>query len=108
MVITEKQYQKAVEVILAYQEQLNEKSNRVSRQVNSLVGSGYTKETMIRDTSISLRAIGVVSSSLGVHATLGDVCELGIYRLLLIKGMGKSSLNEIKDACIRAGLKLKY
>jgi len=113
--ITYEQFQGALKVVNEYKTQLEEHYKAAKKQIEDIPKfANVTKETLIIDTNISVRLLNILRSNgdklniewLNTNSTIKELEGLSMTKFLQCRIAGKKSLQELKELCFYAGIKL--
>ncbi len=113
--ITYEEFQKALKIVQGYKQQIGNHYKTVSNEVESISKFiDVSPETEIVDTQLSIRTknllLGQYREDLGLvngWAKIKDLEVISIKKMRGYRGFGSRSINEIKELCYYAGVKLK-
>ena len=108
MEITQKEYNKALQLCYEYKEQLRIEYHGAYANYKEVTIKhiNVTPESSISATDLSVRAYNALRYD-DVHF-VKDIAKYSIKDLLRFRNLGKKSLEEIKELCVNVGIKLKY
>lgn len=113
--ITYEQFQEALKVVNEYKTQLEEHYKTTKKQIEGISKfANVTKETLIFDTDISIRLLNILRSNgdklniewLDRNSTIKQLEGLSMSKFLQCRIAGKKGLQELKELCFYAGVKL--
>ena len=114
--ITYKEFQKALTIVNDYKNQIGEHYKQIEKQLNYVHKfSNVTKETDLWDTGLSTRSINALHQLLNVNKI--PIYAREKYKVKPLEGkkisdiknlrnLGNKSVNEIKEMCFYADVKL--
>lgn len=112
--ITYEQFQDALKIVNEYKTKLEEHYNIVKRETEGISKFyNVTKETKLRDSGLSVRCINILrlnNEELGINANwemkLEELSKLSMNKFLQCRIAGKKALQELKELCFYADVKL--
>jgi DNA-directed RNA polymerase alpha subunit len=106
--VTYEEFLKAIETINSYKLQVETDYLRLKNHTKSksLIFEIPTKETLILDSNISVRALNVLKGNDFYGKKIGDLKNYTINDLCKLRNMGKKTLAEIKELCYLCGFTL--
>jgi DNA-directed RNA polymerase alpha subunit len=112
--ITYEQFQDALKIVNEYKTQLEEHYKIAKREIEGISKfANVTKETKIYDTDISVRCLNILRENgekLGINCDwdmkLEELSKLSMSKFLQCRIAGKKTLQELKELCFYADVKL--
>ena len=112
--ITYEQFQDALKIVNEYKTQLEEHYNIAKREIEGISKfSNVTKETKLYDTGLSVRCLNILRANdekLGINSNwemkLEELSKLSMSKFLQCRIAGKKTLQELKELCFYADVKL--
>ena len=117
MIVTEKEFNKAVEIVIQYKQQiLNHYNARVG------IGSVNKKSDLVRQSNMSVRTLNILKAMVysdsekrdalnptqyWLSMQITDLRRISVKKLLTQRCCGKRSIDEIKELAASAGITLK-
>lgn len=107
--VSYEEFLKALQVINEYKLQVETDYVRLKNHCKSkdVFFEVPTKETLIFDTEISVRALNVLHANGFIEKKIGDFENYTINDLCKMRNMGKKTLDEIKELCYLCGFSLR-
>lgn len=107
--ITYKQFLAAALIVNEYRLQTEANASRFKAltKVKDLLLNIPTRETLIKDANLSVRALNALKNEGLDTKRIGDLDNYRISDLSAMPSMGKKSIEEIKDLCFLCGTVLK-
>ena len=114
MKYTHEQYKDALKIVNDYKSQIEEHYNTVKKELESNSKfANVTKKTKIVDTHISVRLYNILRSNedrLGINfdreKKVSNLSNLSMSKFLQCRYAGKGTLQELKELCFFADVKL--
>jgi len=112
--ITYEQFQDALKIVNEYKTQLEEHYNIAKKEIEGISKfANVTKETKLYDTNLSVRCLNILRANddkLGINANwemkLVELSKLSMSKFLQCRIAGKKTLQELKELCLYADVKL--
>jgi len=112
--ITYEQFQDALKIVNEYKTQLEEHYNIAKKEIEGISKfANVTKETKLYDTNLSVRCLNILRANddkLGINANwemkLVELSKLSMSKFLQCRIAGKKTLQELKELCFYADVKL--
>lgn len=113
--ITYKQFKQAIKIVNEYKRQLEEHYKNVNNELDGeLKFVNVKKETLIYETEISNRLLRIIIqncnkiniSQINSSSSVEQLSGLSISKFLQCRLVGKKTLQELKDLCFYADVKL--
>jgi DNA-directed RNA polymerase alpha subunit len=120
--ITKEEFLKALDIVNKYKEQLSNEYEEMNNKLkdNDFALKSFTKETLLSETNISVRAKNAIKSSFmrneetkhlqwdyHCNAKIGDLENLSKTELMQHRNIGKKTIKEIESLICSAGVFLK-
>lgn len=108
--VSYEEFLKALQVINEYKKQVETDYERLKNHSKSknIFFEVPTKETLIIDADISIRALNLLHANGFREKKIGDFENYTINDLCKIRNMGMKTINEIKELCYLCGFSLKH
>lgn len=112
--ITYEQFQEALKIVNEYKTQLEEHYKIAKKETEGISKfANVTKETKLYDTGLSVRCLNILKANgdkLGINTNwdmkLEELSKLSISKFLQCRIAGKKTLQELKELCFYANVKL--
>ena len=113
--ITYEQFQEALNIVNEYKTQLEEHYKIAKKEIAGISKfANVTKETLIFDTDISIRLLNILRSNgdklninwIDSKSPIKELEGLSMSKFLQCRIAGKKGLQELKELCFYAGVKL--
>lgn len=112
--ITYEQFQDALKIVNEYKTQLEEHYKIAKREIEGISKfANVTKETKLYDTDLSVRCLNILKANadkLGINVNwemnLSELSKLSMSKFLQCRIAGKKTLQELKELCFYADVKL--
>ena len=108
MLISYKEFVKALEIVRKYQGQLAEHYNIVTEKLDSIsIYATVSRETDIKNSKLSPRTLGTLSENgiVDIHnGKVGDLENRSLKEIGRCRGLGMKGMNEIKELCLYTGV----
>tara|TARA_R110002167_G_C12199986_1_gene606618 strand:- start:14 stop:427 length:414 start_codon:yes stop_codon:yes gene_type:complete len=113
--ITYEQFQEALKIVNEYKTQLEEHYKIAKKEIEGISKfANVTKETLIFDTDISIRLLNILRCNgdklniewLDRNSNIKELEGLSMSKFLQCRIAGKKGLQELKELCFYAGVKL--
>lgn len=112
--ISYEQFQDALKIVNEYKTQLEAYYKTTKREIESISKFAHvTKETKLYDTHISVRCFNILKANedkLGINinwrTNLSEFSKLSMSKFLQCRNAGKKTLQELKELCFYADVKL--
>jgi len=112
--ITYEQFQEALKIVNEYKTQLKEHYKIVKKEIEGISKfTNVTKKMKLYDTDISVRCWNILRSNydkLGINNNremkLSELSKLSMSKFLQCRMAGKKTLQELKELCFYADVKL--
>ena len=112
--ITYEQFQEALKIVNEYKTQLEEHYKIAKKEIEGISKfANVTKETKLYDTDLSVRCLNILRANddkLGINANwemkLKELSKLSMSKFLQCRIAGKKTLQELKELCFYADVKL--
>lgn len=113
--ITHQQFREALNIVNEYRTQIEKHYKFAKKEIESISKfANVTKETKLYDTDISRRCLNILRLNgdfLGINVNwntkVKELSKLSMSQFLKCRIAGKKSLNELKELCFYADVKLK-
>ena len=107
--VSYKEFLKALQIINKYKLQVETDSTRLKNhcKLKDVFFQVPTKETLIFDLKISVRALNVLYANGFFEKKIADFENYTVNDLSKMKNMGKKTLDEIKELCYLCGFSLR-
>jgi hypothetical protein len=112
--ITYEQFQEALKIVNEYKTQLEEHYKIAKKEIGGISKfANVTKETKIYDTALSVRCLNILRANddkLGINGNwemkVEELSKLSMSKFLQCRIAGKKTLQELKELCFYADVKL--
>jgi DNA-directed RNA polymerase alpha subunit len=112
--ITYEQFQEALKIVNEYKTQLEEHYKIAKKEIEGISKfANVTKETKLYDTDLSVRCLNILRANddkLGIDANwemnVKELSKLSMSKFLQCRVAGKKTLQELKELCFYADVKL--
>jgi DNA-directed RNA polymerase alpha subunit len=112
--ITYEQFQDALKIVNEYKTQLEEHYKIAKKEIEGISKfANVTKETKLYDTDLSVRCLNILRANddkLGINTNwemkLKELSKLSMSKFLQCRIAGKKTLQELKELCFYADVKL--
>lgn len=112
--ITYEQFQDALKIVNEYKTQLEEHYKIAKKEIEGISKfANVTKETKLYDTELSVRCLNILRANddkLGINVNWGmklsELSKLSMSKFLQCRIAGKKTLQELKELCFYADVKL--
>lgn len=112
--ITYEQFQDALKIVNEYKTQLEEHYKIAKKEMEGISEfANVTKETKLYDANLSVRCLNILRANddkLGINVDwemkLSELSKLSMSKLLRCRIVGKKTLQELKELCFYADVKL--
>ena len=112
--ITYEQFQEALKIVNEYKTKLEEHYKIAKKEIEGISKfANVTKETKIYDTDLSVRCLNILRANedkLGINGKwemkLKELSKLSMSKFLQCRFAGKKTLQELKELCFYADVKL--